>query len=646
MRESIFKGFFVNLLLLMIAGWCSAGEETVDDVLARAQNVYVASNGVTVQAYQRQVWISAREMPAGQSHFGPPPLYSVLTLRKKNPDDWYVANWGFTGIVSPSGSTMPARPPSGFLLVKRGVNPGKLSSFGGTDSKVSAENSLTDDEFAQSLRSRLLNNTNVFSALEPLVDGPSKDFMRVPFGLKDARLVGAETWQGHDVYRVEGTGSMGGPAVAWIDQKTGLILRMVVQRGMSAGPYRTMIETLYDTKLNAKLVAIDFDSQPPAASSDAMSEDQMGFGPADDLKQYSGNAVGGSAGRFSPSATPAAYIATPSSAPEQQALSAEQMEGIVLIDGDEGTATGFMTQIKGVDFVVTNQHVLGSNKKITLKNLHGEEVPVLGIFGAVGSDIAILKISKAQGALKLASDVLKSVKIGDKIVVVGNRLGGGVATQTSGLVLGVGPTRIEVNANFEPGNSGSPIFSTSTNEVVGVATYAETRKVSVEEGYSSSGSSSAAKVDKRWFGYRIDGITKWEAIDLARWHAQSARIEQFRDMSEALVAVIRLKLGTAAENKRLAPIIADFQSRMEQRGGNRAAVADDVKSFFYPIRNIAESGIREFEAGDYYDYYRTSLYWENSIPMQVDYRKAIVDVLKKYEANSVGYVSRMRNGGN
>src|SRR5690606_34232923 len=53
-----------------------------------------------------------------------------------------------------------------------------------------------------------------------------------------------------------------------------------------------------------------------------------------------------------------------------QALSYEQMAGIVLIDGDKGAGTGFMTKIRGVDFVVTNLHVLGRNKKFTLKTLN------------------------------------------------------------------------------------------------------------------------------------------------------------------------------------------------------------------------------------------------------------------------------------
>ena len=229
-------------------------------------------------------------------------------------------------------------------------------------------------------------------------------------------------------------------------------------------------------------------------------------------------------------------------------------------------------------------------------------------------------------------------------------LGGGVATQTSGQVLGVGPTRIEVNANFEPGNSGSPIFSTSTKEVVGVATYAETRKVAVEETaapsrYGEAGPVPSTKVEKRWFGYRLDSVTKWEAIDLAKWHAQGERVEKFKDVSEALVAVIRFNFKKAVVNERLAPIIADFQTKAAQKGTNQMGVAGEVKSLFYNIRSLAETGLRDFETAEYYDYYRTCLYWEESVPMQVDYRKAIIEVLKKYEANSGNYVSRMRNGG-
>ncbi|MBW8782435.1 MAG: trypsin-like peptidase domain-containing protein [Verrucomicrobia bacterium] len=571
-------------------------------------------------------------------------LYNVVTLRRRKPNDWYVVQLTFRGLSNGEGASMPAAF-TGYMMAKFGPAAGKLGSIG-RGNQAPASN-LTDDEFEQSLNSHLLGMSG-FIAFSPLLSSPPASAGGQPFGVQNARLVGEETWNQQSTYKIEGM-RMGWPVILWIEKSTGLIVRTVLQQG--AGPSQhPVFEAIYTNSLNARFSAADFVYQIPSLESQRagaeLTPQQMGFGDVADLRGLMTNPANSASTPATPPAAPAAPQ-IPAVA-EQQVLSAGQMAGIILIEGDEGTATGFMTKIRGVDFVVTNQHVLGENKKLTLKNLHGEVLPVLAIFGAVGSDIAILKISKGEGDLKLADDVLKSMKIGDKVVVVGNRQGGGVATQISGQVLGVGPTRIEVNANFEPGNSGSPIFSQASSEVVGVATYAETRRVAVEDSSGSDSDRQSAvtpsRVEKRWFGYRIDGITKWEGIDLARWHAQSERIGQFRDMSDALRAIIRLKFSEAAKNARLASVIADFQAHTAQRGNNRLAVGDDVKAFFYSIRSLAESGIRDFETGDYYDYYRTCLYWEESVPMQVEYRKAIVDVLKKYEANSTAYVSRMRNG--
>jgi S1-C subfamily serine protease len=641
MRASIFKGFRLWLLALIVP-MAAAGEETAETVLAHSADVYAASDGFSAQVYQRQVWVGREDRP--EMRMRPSVLYNVVTLRKRKPNDWYVANLTFNS--SAAGGTPRF---TGFVMAKSGATLGKLGFIGrGNQAPVG---NLGDDEFEHTLNFRLLG-TPGFIAFAPLLSSSSANVGGQPFGVRNARLAGEERWNQRSTYKIEGILQMGWPVVLWIEKSTGLIVRTVLQQGAGPSPQHVVFEAIYTNVLNARFSLADFTYQMPSA--DAQQADaettpqQMGFGDVADLRGLIGGNPAGSAA--APAAAPAAPAAPPApTVAEQQVLSASQMNGIILIEGDEGTATGFMTKIRGVDFVVTNQHVLGENKKLTLKNLHGEVVPVLGIFGAVGSDIAILKIGQGEGDLKLADDVLKSVKIGDKVVVVGNRLGGGVATQTSGQVLGVGPTRIEVNANFEPGNSGSPIFSTATSEVVGVATYSETRRVAVEDASGSDsdrqGAAASSKVEKRWFGYRIDGITKWESIDLTRWHAQSERIGKFREMSEALLAILHGKFSEAARNARLGPLIADFQARAEQRGHNRAAVADDVKSLLYNIRTLAESGVREFETGDYYDYYRTCLYWEESVPMQVEYRKAIVDVLKKYEANSTAYVSRMRNGG-
>jgi hypothetical protein len=89
-------------------------------------------------------------------------------------------------------------------------------------------------------------------------------------------------------------------------------------------------------------------------------------------------------------------------------------------------------------------------------------------------------LSRGIGAtpvFSLATDVLQSAKIGDEIAVVGNRQGAGVATQVSGQLDGIGPNRIEVDAQFEAGDSGSPIFDVTTQQVIGVATYRQTMAV-------------------------------------------------------------------------------------------------------------------------------------------------------------------------
>jgi hypothetical protein len=54
--------------------------------------------------------------------------------------------------------------------------------------------------------------------------------------------------------------------------------------------------------------------------------------------------------------------------------------------------------------------------------------------------------------------------------VYGNSLGSGVATELKGRILGVGPEKIEVDAEFVRGNSGSPILD-AQGQVIGVATY-------------------------------------------------------------------------------------------------------------------------------------------------------------------------------
>lgn len=601
------------------------------------------------------------------------PQYRSLDLRVNRPYGYYLGLQTFS--ANPGGmSGMPGSP----------VMPGdpraasRWAVLARTDNRLPKQGlwiggrftvqDMPAEQFNAMANSRLGARADRDLVLRHFQTLPKPATGNIPLDLLEPEIIGRETGSNPSVRIVAKTVD-GYPVTLWVDSKTNLILRSVTQRparspaqpgidtGMPGRPSQVIVEENFyrEQRVNEPMTDRDFTiTQPDGAS---RTTEQMGFCGVDELVKLadiaplkpseSGDVAATDTSQpEAPAETAPPASAAPAPSAGSQALSQTQMEGIVLIEGSDSTASGFMTKIRDVDFIVTNLHVLGGGKNLKFKTLRGDEVPALGYFGAVGSDIAIIRIGQGKGDLTLAKDVLATSKIGDKVVVVGNRLGGGVATQTSGSVLGVGPNRIEVNANFEPGNSGSPIVNLTTGEVVGVATYSETRQVDVESAATNGAAGAGSGTyEKRWFGYRLDSVTKWESIDLATWKAQVERIEKFRELSLALHDLIRFNFKQSRANTRLNPIIDQFQARYQAAVTNQVAAAIEVKDFFRVIRTIADDGVRDLENGQYYDYFRSCLYWESSIPSQLEYRKALIGVLKRYESNSNLFLSRMRNGG-
>ncbi len=316
-------------------------------------------------------------------------------------------------------------------------------------------------------------------------------------------------------------------------------------------------------------------------------------------------------------------------AAEEGTVPDEALASIVIIKGDQHRGTGFLAKIREVDFVVTNLHVIGGNDEIDLMSIGGVRVQAGRIFGAVGRDLAIVKIgaypenTDAPKALATASDLLGCAKIGDRVIVMGNSGGGGVATHITGKIRGIGPDRIEVDAPFEPGNSGSPIIHLDSGLVVGVATYQQVKRAAGPDGEAEGGGSGGAK---RWFGYRLDAVEKWETIDLARWRSQEARIVAFREDSMALRAFAMGKADEAKTNPRFRAIFERFERNVRNFTGNRADAQTQLSGLIHHLTGFAQTGVQELKSGDFYDYFRSNLYWEFNIPAQLDFRSRITTV--------------------
>ncbi|OYW73986.1 MAG: hypothetical protein B7Z37_19480 [Verrucomicrobia bacterium 12-59-8] len=230
-------------------------------------------------------------------------------------------------------------------------------------------------------------------------------------------------------------------------------------------------------------------------------------------------------------------------------LPSDKKSAIVVITGDRGSGTGFFAKIKDTVFLVTNMHVISGQTSIKAKTMEGADVQITGIFGAQDADIALLKLAVVPGTFFEAEGSVNTAnKTGDPILVPGNSLGGGTILQTEGKIVAIGPAKIEHDAPTFHGNSGSPILSTRSWKVLGVDTESVTVSLSDKsDSASARNTSSQIKSSVRLFGYRLDSVSQWEAIEWGRFAQQSKKLEE----ADALVSAVHsvLKRDTSGWKK-------------------------------------------------------------------------------------------------
>ena len=316
--------------------------------------------------------------------------------------------------------------------------------------------------------------------------------------------------------------------------------------------------------------------------------------------------------------------------PPAQILTQKQLSGIVVIEGDKGVGSGFLTKVNGSLCVVTNLHVLGNNKKFTIKTLAGQDVrvSVSHLRAAVDADIALLGLADGQEQLLMltaSKNVLDTTKIGNKIVVVGNRLGGGVATQTIGHVRGIGPTRIEVDAKFQSGNSGSPIYDIQSAQVVGVASYTET--VPAKKITGGNLKNLDMKNETRWFGYRIDTVKKWQPLEWKKWRQQITSIEDYHNASMSALAILKGDFSYKHDDTTIQRLVTSFRNQKNRFGKNKKTA-----DLFTTVARYLTARKKKIARMKFYNYFHTCPYWTTSLPQQNAFRDLLIEALTEASA--------------
>lgn len=186
---------------------------------------------------------------------------------------------------------------------------------------------------------------------------------------------------------------------------------------------------------------------------------------------------------------------------------------LVVLKSGRNVGSGFLVQTNHGVYLYTNEHVVRGGDKPKALRLDGTEVPLGGFEIAKGRDLVRFKVAlENTGLIHKESDL----NLGVPITVFGNSDGAGVATALNGKIIGIGPSMLEISAEFVRGNSGSPVL-TLDGGVVGIATFAVNAKDKTDW----------VKQDTRFngvrrFAVRIDNV-EWKSMD---WELYSTIVDR------------------------------------------------------------------------------------------------------------------------
>lgn len=151
------------------------------------------------------------------------------------------------------------------------------------------------------------------------------------------------------------------------------------------------------------------------------------------------------------------------------AIIQKSLDSVVSIKTDLAQGTGFIISSDG--YVITNEHVIDGAGYANAITSDKETIPMTLIGYDKNLDLALLKINGTYDHLEFANS--DDVKIGEKVVAIGNPLGLSFSA-TEGIISAVNregknnlPDYLQTDASLNPGNSGGPLIN-AEGKVIGI----------------------------------------------------------------------------------------------------------------------------------------------------------------------------------
>lgn len=248
----------------------------------------------------------------------------------------------------------------------------------------------------------------------------------------------------------------------------------------------------------------------------------------------------------------------------------EQSAAVFLISSPEQSGTGFACVYKGLEFVMTNLHVLDGTSSITVKSQVCGVIPLSGnMIAGEDADICLLGV---QGSFKdkgikpfeFCENTFKETRAGDSVVCLGNSLGNGVITETNGKITAFGTPRLEIDCPVVHGNSGGPVIHLETGKVVGIVTEAVDNNLTLGALGVAAIKSMRSPVRKiSYFAHRIDSVSKWTPTSVVNYLNTSLTVASARKGLSNAALFLADKQGWE-KDKRLSDAWTDYQKFMKE----------------------------------------------------------------------------------
>jgi S1-C subfamily serine protease len=159
--------------------------------------------------------------------------------------------------------------------------------------------------------------------------------------------------------------------------------------------------------------------------------------------------------------------------------SSDYSDTVVLIQSSTGTGTGFLINTQG--YLLTAAHVVGSDNAVAVISRDGNYFEASVLFSDANSDVALLQASGAGSIPSLlALGNSDAVVETEEVFVIGYP--GGNYSITKGIIAEKNPNYLKTDAAANPGNSGGPLVTKTTNTVIGMIIASKVISGNVAEG--------------------------------------------------------------------------------------------------------------------------------------------------------------------